>query len=102
MNNSLQMMIQYKIKACAKREYELVVHSMMKELQKFGVENIKFQKDTLFNDEYWEFFKIPTVSHFHALKKIRMSKKHPIFGRLHELLDDEQGAIQCYAIRTMY
>lgn len=99
MKHNVQMIVQYEINQDFSQLYQETMHQIMSMLPKFDAIDIHFQKSDTAPYEIIETFQLPTVAHYHALKKLRTSKKHSVFGTLDEIIPGGLKQMQCWALK---
>ncbi|WP_335872486.1 hypothetical protein [Bacillus sp. 2205SS5-2] len=100
MNNTYQMVIQYEIIAEEKNVYEHEIKYILTSLSDYGAVNVQWQ--VLGENIYMESFNIPTEAYFHAIKKVRTTPCHLLFGKLDRCINGGVKKIQCYGLRKVY
>lgn len=97
MSQYLQIFMEYKIRPEKIAEYERLMEQVIKNLPEYGAYDIQW---FIADDQphlYVEMFKLPTQSHFMALKKIRQSETHHLFGKIAQMVEGGCEKIHCWA-----
>ncbi|MGO4889827.1 hypothetical protein ACJ2A9_18935 [Anaerobacillus sp. MEB173] len=100
MRENLQIFIEYKIKAEAVQAYEQTMRKIIDLLPEFEAKNIQWFVATDQPHLYVEMFEVPTVAHYHALKKLRRSNDHHLFKELDPLIDGGLQKLNCWAFQS--
>lgn len=101
MNSStLQIFIEYKVKESKLNKYELIMKEVVKKLPEFSAEKIEWFVATDQPFLYVEMFQVPTLAHYQALKKLRKTVDHPLFGQLDDLIEGGLEKLNCWAFQT--
>ena len=98
--SSLQIFIEYKIKETKVDEYEAAMKEILNKLPEFNAEKIDWFRATDQPFLYVEMFQVPTVAYYQAIKKIRKSVDHPVFGKLDQFLEGGLEKLNCWAFQT--
>ncbi|MCT8136936.1 hypothetical protein H1D32_03705 [Anaerobacillus sp. CMMVII] len=98
--SSLQIFIEYKVKEAKVEKYEEIMKEILNKLPEFSAERIEWfvAADQAFL--YVEMFQVPTLAHYHALKKLRKSSDHPIFSQLEAYIEGGLEKLNCWAFKT--
>lgn len=81
----IQMIIQYEVKQNLLSQYKETIESISMVLADFEADMFSCSQAGQRN-MFMETFFVPTESHYHALKKIRLSRTHPVFGCLEKFV----------------
>jgi hypothetical protein len=96
MNSKIQMIIQYEINESFVQQYKDAMKKVMKNLPSFEANHIQLSSA---NNLVTETFLLPTESHYFALKKLRTSKNHSLFGCLDPFIKGGVKQMGCYAFK---
>ncbi len=98
--SSLQIFIEYKVKEDEVSKYEAFMKEVLKKLSDFSAEKIEWFVATDQPFLYVEMFQVPTLAHYQALKKMRKSTEHAIFGQLDQFIEGGLEKLNCWAFQT--
>ncbi|MFN7252858.1 MAG: hypothetical protein ACK4M9_19115 [Anaerobacillus sp.] len=98
--SSLQIFIEYKVKETDIKGYEAVMKEIINKLPEFSAEKIEWFVATDQPFLYVEMFQVPTLAHYHALKKLRKSCEHPVFSQLDGFIEGGLEKLNCWAFQT--
>ncbi|WP_456272049.1 hypothetical protein [Bacillus sp. AK031] len=101
MKHSLQMYIQYEIKESSIEHYEQLIQSILHTLPYYDAFNIQWQSVPEKPNQFTEVFTLPTESHYHALKKLRKSRQHLLFGMLDGCISGGLKQMDCFALKSV-
>lgn len=101
MSQSLQIFIEYKVKESRVNEYEAIMKAILDTLPEFGASDVQWFVADDQPHLYVEMFKVPTQAHYIALKKLRQSDEHHLFGRIAPLIEGGCEKIHCWAFKGM-
>jgi hypothetical protein len=96
MKCQIKMIIQYEVVEKTYSQYKEAIHHVFSKLPSF--EAVQMQLDESQNTVMETFF-LPTESHYYALKKLRKSKSHTLFGCLDPFIKGGVQEIDCYGIK---
>ncbi|HLO11002.1 MAG TPA: hypothetical protein VK190_01975 [Pseudoneobacillus sp.] len=96
MNNEIQMVLQYEVNESSRQQYNEAIHQILSKLPSFEAFQIQLNEA---QNTVIETFLLPTESHYYALKKLRKSKNHSIFGCLDPYIKGGLQQIGCYGIK---
>ncbi|MGM0845504.1 MAG: hypothetical protein ACQEUT_11040 [Bacillota bacterium] len=99
MSRSLQMYIQYEIKESYIEHYKQLMEDILPTLSFFEAENIQWMPSPGSPASFTEVITLPTESHYHALKRLRTSGEHPLFGMLDACILGGLQRMECFALR---
>ena len=97
--SSLQIFIEYKVKEADVKKYETVMKEVVKKLPEFSAEKIEWFVAADQPFLYVEMFQVPTLAHYQALKKLRRSIEHPVFGQLDNYIEGGLEKLNCWAFQ---
>ncbi|HYK74921.1 MAG TPA: hypothetical protein VEV44_17645 [Pseudoneobacillus sp.] len=97
MKSEIQMVIEYEIVESSYQQYKEVIYHILSKLPSFEAEQIQINET---NHKVIETFFLPTESHYYALKKLRKSKSHALFGGLDPYIKGGLQQIGFYGIKT--
>ncbi|MFB4165961.1 hypothetical protein ACE1TI_19715 [Alteribacillus sp. JSM 102045] len=100
MNQKLQIFMEYKIKPEKEQKYNQIMEEIAEALPNYEAENFQWFSAADQQGLYVEMFEVPTLSHYHTLKKWRSSKEHHIFGKLDECVEGGIKKIHCWAFQA--
>ncbi|MBU8908869.1 hypothetical protein [Desertibacillus haloalkaliphilus] len=100
MEQSLQIFIEYKVKPTKVKEYEEVMEKVVDLLPEFEASDIQWFIATDQPYLYVEMFKVPTKSHYLALKKLRQSDEHHLFSQIGPMVEGGLKSIHCWAFQA--
>jgi hypothetical protein len=95
-NTQIQMIIQYEINERFALQYKEAIKKVVKNLPNFDANQIHL---STLNNLVTESFLLPTESHYYALKKLRTSKNHSLFGCLDPYIKGGVKQMGCYALK---
>lgn len=98
--SSLQIFIEYKVKETKVKQYEKAIQEVLKKLPEYSAEKIEWFVATDQPHLYVEMFQVPNIAHYQALKKMRKSQDHPVFGQLDEFIEGGLEKLNCWAFQT--
>lgn len=98
--SSLQIFIEYKVRETEVENYEEIMSEIIAKLPEFSAEKIEWFVSTDQPFLYVEMFQVPTLAHYQALKKLRLSKEHLIFGQLDKFIEGGLEKLNCWAFKT--
>jgi hypothetical protein len=87
----IQMIIQYEVKQNLLDQYHEALDGISAMLSDFEADTFSCSQSEQRN-MFIESFYVPTEAHYHALKKLRLSRNHSVFGRLEEFVP---GGMEC-------
>lgn len=99
MTKRLQIFMEYKVNKQHIHEYEQAMAIIIDELPQFGASNIQW---FVAEDQpylFVEMYEVPTTAHYHALKKLRQSNEHHIFGQIAPYIGGGTENIHCWAFQ---
>ncbi|WP_442598924.1 hypothetical protein [Neobacillus sp. D3-1R] len=96
MKSEIQMVIEYEIVESTYQQYKEVIHQIHSKLHSFEADQIQLNES---NHKVIETFLLPTESHYYALKKLRKSKSHTLFGCLDPYIKGGLQQIGFYGIK---
>lgn len=102
MLQSLHIFMEYKIKKEKISEYELAMKHIMMELREYEASDIQWFEATDQPNLYVEMFKVPTESHYNALKKLRQTSENSIFSKIHHMVEGGPSKIHCWAFKAKH
>lgn len=82
LKNQIQMIVHYEVKDSFFPQYKEAMDRIIALLPSFGAADIKWQQIESKPFRVVESFLFPTEAHYFALKKLRKSKNHTVFGSL--------------------
>lgn len=94
----IQMIIQYEVKQNLLEQYRETMDGISAMLQDFEADMFSCSQSEQRN-MFIESFYVPTESHYHALKKLRQSRTHSVFGRLEDFVPGGLERIGFMAIK---
>lgn len=99
MNESIQIFMEYKVKEANIAEYESLMKKILTTLRDYDATDIEWFVASDQPHLYVEMFKMPTKSHYHALKKLRCDEEHHLFGQLIPYIEGGVKKIHCWAFQ---
>ncbi|RSD24047.1 hypothetical protein [Mesobacillus subterraneus] len=87
----IQMIVQYEVKQNLLGQYQEAIEKISAMLPEFEADMFSCSESDQRN-LFVESFYVPTEAHYHALKKIRLSRSHSVFGRLEDFVP---GGLDC-------
>lgn len=90
------MIIQYEIKEHSYKQYKEAIGHIISKLPTFEADEIHLNES---QNKVVETFLLPTESHYYALKKLRKSKSHSLFGCLDPFIKGGLQQIGCYGLK---
>ncbi|WP_201716097.1 hypothetical protein [Rossellomorea arthrocnemi] len=100
MKNNVHIYMEYEIKQNFKPQYKQIMTNIRETLPHYGAFNINWEKAEDDSNRYIESFLVPTESHFHVLKRLRMSRRHLLFGLLDECICGGLQDINLVCLKT--
>lgn len=97
MSSPIQVFLEYKIKHDKKEEYELYMPKLLQQLADYEADEIDWYEAADQDYLYVEMFKLPTMSHYYAMKESRSKKDHPLFGELDTFIEGGLHKLHCWA-----
>jgi hypothetical protein len=94
----IQMIIQYEVKQSLLGQYREAIDKISDMLPEFEADMFSYSQSDQRN-MFIESFYIPTEAHYHAMKKLRLSRSHSVFGRLEEFVPGGLERIGFMAIK---
>lgn len=99
MKHKVQMIVKYEVKQPFISQYQEVVTNIFRMLPAYeAIDCNVIQTDTEPN-QIIETYMLPTEAHYHALKKLRKSKKHSVFGCLDQIIIGGLKQMECLAFK---
>ncbi|WP_158738416.1 hypothetical protein [Alteribacillus sp. YIM 98480] len=100
MDEKLHIFMEYKIIPEQEQNYTRIMKEIAQVLPNYEVE--KFQWFSAADQQclFVEIFEVPTLSHYHTLRKWRCSKSHHIFGKLDDCIEGGVQKIHCWAFQA--
>lgn len=102
MKNTLHIHLEYEIKQNSKPRYKQIMTDIAESLPQYDAFNFHWENAEDDSNRYIETFVVPTESHFHALKRLRMSRRHLLFGLLDECICGGLQEINLICLKTEY
>jgi hypothetical protein len=100
MKNTVHIYMEYEIKQNFKPQYKQIMTNIRETLPHYDAFNINWEKAEDDSNRYIESFLVPTESHFHVLKRLRMSRRHLLFGLLDECICGGLQDINLVCLKT--
>lgn len=94
----IQMIIQYEVKQNLLDQYREAIERISAMLPDFEANMFSCSQSEQRN-MFIESFYVPTEAHYHALKKLRLSRSHSVFGRLEDFVPGGLERIGFMAIK---
>lgn len=94
----IQMIIHYEIEQSLISQYWEAIDKISAMLPEFEAKRFACSKNNQQNT-FTETFFVPTESHYHALKKLRLSRSHSVFGRLEDFVTGGLDSMEFIAIK---
>jgi hypothetical protein len=94
---SLQIFLEYKVNENRIDEYEALMAELLPALAEYGAEEIDWYEAADQKNLYVEMFRLPTMSHYHVMKKLRCTEEHPLFSKLSNFVEGGVRKIHCWA-----
>lgn len=98
MNSQIQMVIHYEVNETSKLQFKEAIHHILSNLPSFEANHIQINES---ENKVVETFLLPTESHYYALKKLRKTKDHSIFGSLDPFIKGGLQQIGFYGIKKV-
>ncbi len=99
MKPKVQMIVQYEVKDSLFSQYQAVMSKVIEMLPSYDAAEINVSHYDADSYKIIESFLVPTESHYFALKKLRKSKKHNVFGSLDPFLSGGLAQMDCWALK---
>ncbi|MHC0039097.1 hypothetical protein [Pseudoneobacillus sp. C159] len=97
MNSQIKMVIHYEVNENFRHQYKNAISHILSQLPTFEANQIKLSES---QNQIIETFLLPTESHYFALKKLRKSKNHSLFGLLDLYIKGGLEQMECYGIKS--
>ena len=94
----IQMIIQYEVKQSLLGQYQEAIDKISDTLPQFEADMFSYSQSEQRN-MFIESFFVPTEAHYHAMKKLRLSRSHSVFGRLEDFVPGGLEQIGFMAIK---
>jgi hypothetical protein len=94
----IQMIIQYEVKQNLLGQYHEAIHRISAMLPDFEANMFSYSQSGQRN-VFIESFFVPTEAHYHAMKKMRLSRDHSVFGMLEDYVPGGLERIGFMAIK---
>ncbi|MEH7884773.1 hypothetical protein V7654_10700 [Bacillus sp. JJ1609] len=94
----IQMIIQYEVKQSLLGQYLEAIDKISDMLPEFGANMFSYSQSEQRN-MFIESFYVPTEAHYHAMKKLRLTRSHSVFGRLEDFVPGGLERIGFMAIK---
>ena len=94
----IQMIIHYEVKQSLLGQYREAIDKISAMLPDFEADMFSCSPSEQQN-MFIESFYVPTEAHYHALKKMRLSRAHSVFGRLDNIVPGGLEGIAFMAIK---
>lgn len=91
--------MEYKVKEQKISEYESVMKEILAALPDYGATDIEWFVAADQPYLYVEMFKLPTLAHYEAIKKLRCANEHHLFARLVPFIEGGVEKIHCWAFK---
>ncbi|RIW32323.1 hypothetical protein D3H55_13720 [Bacillus salacetis] len=99
MNHSFQMYIQYEIKEPFIEQYQQLMKDILQSLKSYEAMDVQWMSPPGSTTVFLEVITLPTESHYHALKKLRKSRKHLVFGTLDACISGGLDKMDCFGLK---
>jgi hypothetical protein len=96
MNSEIKMVVHYEINEKMHRQYKEVINYILSQLSTFEAKQIQINES---QNKVIETYLLPTESHYYALKKLRKSKSHSVFGSLDPFIKGGLEQINFYGLK---
>jgi hypothetical protein len=100
--NTLQMYIQYEIKESSIEQYQHLMKNILENLKSYDALEIQWLPSSGSQTAYIEIITLPTEAHYHALKKLRKSRQHLLFGMLDDCISGGLNKMDCFALKHLF
>lgn len=97
MTENIHIFIEYKVKEAAVSEYEQYMKKVLQALRDYEASEIEWFVASDQGNLYIEMFKLPTKSHYYALKKLRLDEEHHLFGKLLSFIEGGAKKVNSWA-----
>ncbi|ESU32387.1 hypothetical protein G3A_11765 [Bacillus sp. 17376] len=94
----IQMIVQYEVKQNLLSQYRETIDKISTMLPDFEADMFSWSQSEERNI-FVETFYVPTEAHYHALKKMRLSRNHSVFGILEDFVPGGLERIGFMAIK---
>jgi len=94
----IQMIIQYEVKQSLLGQYREAIEKISDMLPEFEADMFSYSQSEQRN-MFIESFFVPTEAHYHAMKKLRLSRSHSVFGCLEDFVPGGLERIGFMAIK---
>jgi hypothetical protein len=94
----IQMIIHYEVKQSLLDQYREAIEKISVMLPEFEADMFSCSQSEQRNIFIESFF-VPTEAHYHAMKKLRLSRSHSVFGRLEDFVPGGLERIGFMAIK---
>ncbi|OAT82162.1 hypothetical protein A6P54_11760 [Bacillus sp. MKU004] len=99
MKKSLQIYLEYEIKQSLHQQYLQIMRNILKSLPQYDAMDIRWEKSAADTYRYIETFTVPTEAHFHALRRLRTSRGHLLFGLLDDCISGGLKEMKCIGLK---
>lgn len=99
MTKPLQIFMEYKVKEAEIEPYEEAMKEIIQVLPEYGASQIEWFVAEDQPHLYVEMFEVPTLSHYHVLKKLRRSEEHSLFRKVVPYIEGGAEKIHCWAFQ---
>lgn len=97
MSKKITVFMEYKVRPEYVQDYENVMKEFAQALPTYDANHFQWFKAADQEGLYVEMFDVPTLSHYHTLKKWRRSKEHSLFKKLDEYVVGGLEKVNCWA-----
>ncbi len=95
--SKITVFMEYKVKNECVQEYEKLMKEFARALSTYDANHFQWFQAADQEGLYVEMFDVPTLSHYHTLKKWRRSKEHSLFKKLDEHVVGGLEKVNCWA-----
>ncbi|WP_175987963.1 hypothetical protein [Bacillus sp. Marseille-Q1617] len=99
MKKSLQIYLEYEIKHSLHHQYRQIMENILHTLPEYDAMNICWEKSEADSNRYIETFDVPTEAHYFALKRLRTSRRHLLFGLLDDCICGGLKEMTCFGLK---
>ncbi|MGR3763295.1 hypothetical protein [Rossellomorea sp. NS-SX7] len=99
MKKSLHIYLEYEIKQSVHHKYRQIMKNIIHSLPQYDAMNIRWEKSDADSNRYIETFVVPTEAHYYALKRLRTSRRHLLFGLLDDCICGGLKEMKCIGLK---
>ncbi len=97
MNDKMQIFLEYKVKDDCTEQYEALMKEILPALKNYEATDVDWYEAADQKNLYVEMFQLPTMSHYHGMKKMRCTLEHQLFSKLDSVVVGGIEKVHCWA-----